>query len=37
MMALDNRAPGLEVWDVVVLVLYFLVVVGVGVYVSILM
>ncbi|XP_031552870.1 sodium/glucose cotransporter 5-like [Actinia tenebrosa] len=31
-MAVEYRAPGLQGWDVVVVILYFLVVVGVGVY-----
>ena len=29
------KAPGLEAWDVVIVVLYFLIVLGVGLFVSI--
>jgi len=31
----DYKPPGLEAWDVVIVVLYFIVILGVGLYVSI--
>ena len=36
MVETEYKAPGLEAWDIVIVVLYFLIVLGVGLFVSIL-
>lgn len=35
MVETEYKAPGLEAWDIVIVVLYFLIVLGVGLFVSI--
>lgn len=34
MVETEYKAPGLEAWDIVIVVLYFLIVLGVGLFVS---